>query len=78
MLDVSTGAPADTLATYLNFTFDSANNRTVLTIDSNGTTGGSQVNQTVYFDGVDLTGGSTDQQVIINSLLANLNLKVDD
>ena len=78
VLDVSTGAPADTLATYLNFTFDSANNRTVLTIDSNGTTGGSQVNQTVYFDGVDLTGGSTDQQVIINSLLANLNLKVDD
>ncbi|MHC3401473.1 retention module-containing protein [Aeromonas veronii] len=76
VLDVSTGAHADTLATYLNFTFDSANNRTVLTIDSNGTTGGSQVNQTVYFDGVDLTGGSTDQQAIINSLLANL--KVDD
>ncbi|MFQ1792837.1 type I secretion C-terminal target domain-containing protein, partial [Aeromonas veronii] len=78
VLDVSTGAQADTLATYLNFTFDSANNRTVLTIDSNGTTGGSQVNQTVYFDGVDLTGGSTDQQAIINSLLVNLNLKVDD
>ncbi|MCF5866429.1 type I secretion C-terminal target domain-containing protein [Aeromonas veronii] len=76
VLDVSTGAQADTLATYLNFTFDSANNRTVLTIDSNGTTGGSQVNQTVYFEGVDLTGGSTDQQAIINSLL--VNLKVDD
>ncbi|MGL6398446.1 VWA domain-containing protein, partial [Aeromonas veronii] len=76
VLDVSTGASANTLATYLNFMFDSANNRTVLTIDSNGTTGGSQVNQTVYFDGVDLTGGSTYQQAIINSLL--VNLKVDD
>ncbi|MFQ1593971.1 VWA domain-containing protein, partial [Aeromonas veronii] len=75
VLDVSTGASANTLATYLNFTFDSANNRTVLTIDSNGLTGGSQVNQTVYFDGVDLTGGSTNQQDIINSLLTNL--KVD-
>ncbi|WP_042013986.1 DUF5801 repeats-in-toxin domain-containing protein [Aeromonas fluvialis] len=78
VLDVSTGASAGTLATYLNFTFDSANNRTVLTIDSNGTTDDRQVNQTVYFDGVDLTGGSIDQQAIINSLLANLNLKVDD
>ncbi|UUM70457.1 retention module-containing protein [Aeromonas veronii] len=76
VLDVSTGASANTLATYLNFTFDSANNRTVLTIDSNGLTGGSQVNQTVYFDGVDLTGGSINQEAIINSLL--VNLKVDD
>nr|WP_272869001.1 DUF5801 repeats-in-toxin domain-containing protein [Aeromonas veronii] len=75
VLDVSTGASANTLATYLNFTFDSANNRTVLTIDSNGS-GGSQVNQTVYFDGVDLTGGSINQEAIINSLL--VNLKVDD
>ncbi|MGL6351170.1 MAG: type I secretion C-terminal target domain-containing protein, partial [Aeromonas sp.] len=76
LLDVPSGATASTLAAYLNFSYDGDNNRTVLIIDGNGATGGSQVTQTVYFDGVDLTGGSSDQQAIINSLL--INLKLDD
>jgi len=65
------------LSQYLNFSYDGAD--TVLKISSTGglQSDGSGFDQMITLEGVDLTGGLTDQNQIINHLINAGKLQVD-
>jgi len=65
------------LSQYLNFSFDGTD--TVLKVSSTGSlqTDGSGYDQMITLEGVDLTGGLTEQNAIIHALIAAGKLLVD-
>ncbi|MFC5707488.1 type I secretion C-terminal target domain-containing protein, partial [Aeromonas eucrenophila] len=68
----ATGASLDS---YLNFAYDSVSNKSILTVDLDGVSGGTT--HTINFNGVNLTTLGGSEVDIINNLLTNGNLKVD-
>ncbi|OLF22293.1 hypothetical protein BSP75_06975, partial [Aeromonas sp. YN13HZO-058] len=74
---VGASPDADSLQSYLNFSYDEVHGQTVLTIDTNGSTSGVEVHQTILFDGIDLTTLGDSNLEIIQKLLEDGNLKVD-
>ncbi|MEZ0315910.1 MAG: retention module-containing protein [Methylophilaceae bacterium] len=68
-------ADANSLGSYLSFNYNNGN--TTITIDTNGSTAGGDVQQ-VVLQGVDLTAGNTlSTTTIINNLLTDGNIKTD-
>ncbi|WP_413473123.1 type I secretion C-terminal target domain-containing protein [Shewanella baltica] len=74
--DLLQGETANTLESYLNFSFNGTS--TTITIDTDGT-GSSTTSQVIILDGVDLSSiyGSTNEGNIINGLLTDGALIVD-
>jgi len=70
-------ANATSLDQYLNFASGPGANKSTLTIDLDGSAGGTTTH-TIFFDNVDLTANSTRTDLqIIQDLLDQGNLKVD-
>jgi len=75
--DLLQGEQYGSLSHYLNLSFDGAD--TIIKVSSNGhlSGNGNGFDQQITLENVDLTGGMTDQNAIINSLIAQGKLVVD-
>jgi len=75
LADLLQGENSGNLTQYLNFSYDGAN--TQVQVSSTGVLNTSGYDQLITLEGVDLTGGSSDQSAIINALISQGKLVVD-
>jgi len=75
LADLLQGESSGNLTQYLNFSYNGMD--TVVQVSSTGVLNTSGYDQLITLEGVDLTGGSSDQNAIINVLINQGKLVVD-